>query len=289
MFFYFMVPYFRVYLMYVIVFAICLIPAPGFQMIGFRHHIYSSHQYQMLQIQSPIVNQEVNAGYGHHSPFRLYVFQPFSSTFKFHQDSSKQIPRGVSMPINIDSTNNTNDVYLPEADNISNTTIGSVPMPSISQSFVPTVQHAPSVHNLIESLENQLKKELILLKNRVESVERSVISVQTSKSKNAVGNFVDSLTATTIELNPRTVEILASLSFFCIGAIIGASLLDRLWLFGGITAAWWASGKQGTITAKLYSVLYHFNTENIIHRRRLQRYTWRCFSKKSWSASDATY
>jgi hypothetical protein len=31
-------------------------------------------------------------------------------------------------------------------------------------------------------------------------------------------------------------------SFFLVDIIIGASLLDRLWLLGGITGAWWASG-----------------------------------------------
>ena len=43
-------------------------------------------------------------------------------------------------------------------------------------------------------------------------------------------------------MNARTVELCAIIGFFGIGVIVGASLLDRLWLLGGIGAAWWASG-----------------------------------------------
>ena len=32
---------------------------------------------------------------------------------------------------------------------------------------------------------------------------------------------------------------------FVLGVLVGASLLDRLWLLGGISAAWWASGAVG--------------------------------------------
>jgi hypothetical protein len=88
----------------------------------------------------------------------------------------------------------------------------------------------------------QLRRDLNLLRTRIDGIEKSLISIQTSKSKNAVGNFVESLTATTIELNPRTVEIFAIITFFGIGAVLGASLLDRLWLIGGIIGGWWASG-----------------------------------------------
>jgi len=114
---------------------------------------------------------------------------------------------------------------------------------STDSTFNPQSNSRPSISTQIENLETQYKKDMSLLRNRLDAIERSIANIQVVKSKGAVGNFVESLAATTIEFNPRTVEILSSLSFFCIGAIIGASLLDRLWLFGGITAAWWASGR----------------------------------------------
>ncbi|KAJ1409263.1 hypothetical protein B484DRAFT_423373 [Ochromonadaceae sp. CCMP2298] len=53
---------------------------------------------------------------------------------------------------------------------------------------------------------------------------------------------MDALSRGQLQMTPRTVELCAMFSFFLIGIIIGASLLDRLWLLGGITGAWWASG-----------------------------------------------
>jgi hypothetical protein len=43
-------------------------------------------------------------------------------------------------------------------------------------------------------------------------------------------------------MNAKSVELCAVFAFFSIGTIVGASLLDRLWLLGGIFAGWWASG-----------------------------------------------
>ena len=31
-------------------------------------------------------------------------------------------------------------------------------------------------------------------------------------------------------------------AFFAMGTVVGASMLDRLWLLGGLLMAWWASG-----------------------------------------------
>lgn len=91
-------------------------------------------------------------------------------------------------------------------------------------------------------------KELQALKARLERLEKSVStgvlspSITGLKSKNTVDKFTDAVTAPTIQINARTVEIFSILSFFAIGAVLGASLLDRLWLLGGIVGAWWASG-----------------------------------------------
>lgn len=57
-----------------------------------------------------------------------------------------------------------------------------------------------------------------------------------------MGSIIDSLSFNTISLNAKTVEVCATASFFIIGSILGASLLDRLWLVGGIALAYWASG-----------------------------------------------
>lgn len=112
--------------------------------------------------------------------------------------------------------------------------IGTTPL-----NLTNTISYQNTIMDAIENLEIALKKEIYNLKLRIDGIEKNVGTLQTGKSKTAVGNFVDSLAATTIEMNPRTVEICAVVSFFGIGTIIGFSLLDRLWLLGGIISAWW--------------------------------------------------
>ena len=66
-----------------------------------------------------------------------------------------------------------------------------------------------------------VKKEFVDLKARVDKIEKQL--------------FVKKRTDVSIQqlaLNPKTVERFSILAFFCIGTILGASLLDRLWLVG---------------------------------------------------------
>lgn len=85
-----------------------------------------------------------------------------------------------------------------------------------------------------------LRKELAALRARLDKVEKT--GSAGGKSKTTISNFVDSLQANTMAMNARTVELCSVAAFFIVGTVVGASLLDRLWLLGGLFAAWWASG-----------------------------------------------
>lgn len=74
-----------------------------------------------------------------------------------------------------------------------------------------------------------LKKELTALRSRVEKVEKNALLYLSGKRRTGVSNFVESLQANTMAMNAKTVEICAVFTFFSIGTIVGASLLDRLW------------------------------------------------------------
>ena len=73
-----------------------------------------------------------------------------------------------------------------------------------------------------------LKKELTALRTRVEKVEKSALLLS-GKRRTSVSDFVESLQANTMAMNAKTVEMCAVVTFFTIGTIVGASLLDRLW------------------------------------------------------------
>lgn len=73
-----------------------------------------------------------------------------------------------------------------------------------------------------------MKKELITLKSRLDKVEKSALLLG-GKKRTGVSDFVESLQANTMAMNAKTVEICAVVTFFTIGTIVGASLLDRLW------------------------------------------------------------
>lgn len=120
-----------------------------------------------------------------------------------------------------------------------------------STSFVPTSSSNENnnidnntINPTIINIDPNIKKDIAILKNRLEKLEKDQLrlsSAQTQKST-AVTTFIDSLAASTLAMNARTVELCAIIGFFGIGVIVGTSLLDRLWLLGGIGAAWWASG-----------------------------------------------
>eukprot|EP01031_Cornospumella_fuschlensis_P025537 gene25537-30833_t len=89
------------------------------------------------------------------------------------------------------------------------------------------------------------RKELAVLRSRVEKLEKTISSLSSNQVKakqpTAVNSFVDAITANTIQMNSKTVEICAVTSYFLLGMLIGYSLFDRLWLLGGIAGAWWAA------------------------------------------------
>jgi len=88
-----------------------------------------------------------------------------------------------------------------------------------------------------------VKREVISLKQRVDKLEKTVATNNPSgTAKTAVSSFIDSLSANTIPMSARTIEICSIIAFFFIGVIIGASLIDRLWLIGGVTFSSWAAG-----------------------------------------------
>lgn len=86
------------------------------------------------------------------------------------------------------------------------------------------------------------------LVTRIEKLEKSIQSpTGTIRTKplgpmDNINSLFDSLTFNQLALNARTVEVCAIFSMFIIGCVIGWSLFDRLWLLGGITTCWWASG-----------------------------------------------
>eukprot|EP01041_Mallomonas_annulata_P003278 gene3278-6490_t len=88
----------------------------------------------------------------------------------------------------------------------------------------------------------QIRKDLNSIIQRLDKLEKTVSSAQLVKNKTPVEHLLNSLTANTFAINPKNVEVCSIISFFFIGIIVGASLLDRLWLLGGIVASLWASG-----------------------------------------------
>ena len=91
--------------------------------------------------------------------------------------------------------------------------------------------------------------EIIKINNRLDKLERTIAAAAVSSPKlqtpasssSATKNLMNSIAANAIELNSKTVEICSIISFFFIGSFIAASMFDKLWLGGGIIAAWWAS------------------------------------------------
>ena len=102
-------------------------------------------------------------------------------------------------------------------------------------------------------------KEVDTLKYKVAYLEKQLTSNQlvASKGSKTPQSFADKLAANTFELSARNVEICAIVSCFFIGLTLGASLLDRLWLVGGVFGAYYGSvtvkndTKMGSMMRKL--------------------------------------
>ena len=86
--------------------------------------------------------------------------------------------------------------------------------------------------------DENLKKDLLQLKARVEKLERQV----TLKPKSPMENFLESFIASTTAdpLDTIIVRNCAAVSFAIFGSILGYSIFDKFWLFGGILGFWWA-------------------------------------------------
>ena len=82
--------------------------------------------------------------------------------------------------------------------------------------------------------------DIAALDKRLERLEKQAM-IPTPKQKTVAESFVDSLKTDLLELSPKTIEICSTCGFFVVGCVLGASLLDRLWLVGGVMGAYWAS------------------------------------------------
>lgn len=106
----------------------------------------------------------------------------------------------------------------------------------------------------------QKDAELNELKLRLDKLEKSLATLTTgyqqgsgsttggggggvglSSTKSSVADWMGAFNRGQLPMSPKTVERCSIVCFFVIGILIGASLLDRLWLLGGIMTAWWAS------------------------------------------------
>ena len=111
--------------------------------------------------------------------------------------------------------------------------------------FPPSLPHSFSSSS--DKLDfDTIAEEISQLKKRVNSMEKSILSGKPYQGKNpstksAAGKWVDGVTTQTIPMSRRTIQICSIISFAFIGMIVGASLLDRLWLLGGVAGSYWAS------------------------------------------------
>lgn len=86
-----------------------------------------------------------------------------------------------------------------------------------------------------------LAKELALLKAKVAQLERGSSSWAKGTTNSGGARVADGFTTATFTISPRNVERCGVGGFFVLGSIVGASLLDRLWLIGGLAAGYWAA------------------------------------------------
>lgn len=91
------------------------------------------------------------------------------------------------------------------------------------------------INNIPEvSIEEILRKDLVSLKYRVDRIEKAFNNPNNlyKQPLGTVSNFIESITANTMELNAQNIEICSIIGFFGIGSIIGIVTWDRLWLIG---------------------------------------------------------
>jgi len=88
---------------------------------------------------------------------------------------------------------------------------------------------------------DKLEKTLAALTTDYQPSSGSAVGLSLSSTKSSVADLMGAFNRGQLPMSPKTVERCSIVCFFAIGILIGASLLDRLWLLGGIVTAWWAS------------------------------------------------
>jgi hypothetical protein len=143
-----------------------------------------------------------------------------------------------------------------------------------------------------------LAREVATLKGRVAILEKSVGLSGSSKSTSGGSHLLDGLSSN-FRISARNVERCGTVSFFLIGTVVGASLLDRLWLIGGAVGAFWAhsvnksDSKSGELVRKtgaqlalgVKEVLDMYNQFVIFYKTGKLGYRW----SQVWDKWDSQY
>jgi hypothetical protein len=144
-----------------------------------------------------------------------------------------------------------------------------------------------------------LAREVATLKGRVAVLEKSVGLTCSSKSTSGGSHMLDGLSQSNFRISARNVERCGTVSFFLIGTVVGASLLDRLWLIGGAVGAFWAhsvnksDSKSGELVRKtgaqlalgVKEVLDMYNQFVIFYKTGKLGYRW----SQTWDKWDSQY
>jgi len=85
-----------------------------------------------------------------------------------------------------------------------------------------------------------LAKDVAALKVKVAALEMALASGGTGLSSGR-GRASTGLKTSNFAITAKTVDMCGVVSFTIIGVFVGASLLDRLWLLGGVAGGYWAS------------------------------------------------
>ena len=144
-----------------------------------------------------------------------------------------------------------------------------------------------------------LAREVATLKGRVAVLEKSVGTGGSSYSTSGASLMLDGLSQSNFRISTRNVEMCGTVGFFLIGAVVGASLLDRLWLIGGAMGAYWAhtvnksDSKSGELVRKtgaqlalgMKEVVDMYNQFVIFYKTGKLGYRW----SQEWDKWDSQY
>lgn len=113
--------------------------------------------------------------------------------------------------------------------------------PAPSSSAAPASNASPAlvrelteVRLRVERLEKAIAERSLLSRGGIGGVGFGAagggMGVRRSSTVQSFESLVDTISVNYLAMSSRSVEVMATLSFFVIGVIVGASLLDRLWL-----------------------------------------------------------